>query len=104
VETVTTPESSRVERLRSIAGRAAFRAVIVGLSSGLALHLMHQPQWAATILAWTCGVLILLPVANVLSVLATEIRRRDWTFALLAAAVLLLLAYALVKRLGWVIA
>ena len=100
METVTPPDSSRLDRLRSIAGRVAFRTVIIGLSSGIALQLMHQPYWATTILSWTCGVLIVLPVVNVLGVLADEIRRRDWNFALLAVAVLLLLGYALVKRLG----
>ena len=43
METVTTPDSPRLDRLRSIAGRVAFRTVIVGLSSGIALQLMHQP-------------------------------------------------------------
>jgi hypothetical protein len=103
METVTPPDAPAPdlsERLRAIAGRVAFRTVIVGLSSGIALQLLHQPYWASRILEWTCGVLIGLPVVNVLGVMWDEIRRRDWIFALLAAAVILLLGYALIKRLG----
>jgi hypothetical protein len=99
METVTAGEP-RLDRFRAIAGRAAFRTIVIGLSSGIALQLLHQPDWAAVILSWTCVVLIVLPVVNVLSVMVDEIRRRDWGFALLAAAVIALLAYALLVRLA----
>ena len=50
-------------------------------------------------LAWTCGLLIALPVVNVLWVLFDEIRRRDWGFVLLATGVVALLAYTLASKL-----
>ena len=75
--------------------RLAFQTVVIGLLSGIALRVLGQPAWSATILSWTCGVLIGLPVVNLTGVLADEVRRRDWTFAGVALAVLMLLAYAL---------
>ncbi len=100
MEALTTTESPWLDRLRAGISRVAFRAVIIGLSSGIALQVLQQPHWAAVILSWTCGVLIVLPVVNVMGVLADEIRRRDWGFALLAAAVIAVLGYALVTRLA----
>lgn len=86
-------------RLLTLINRVAFQAVVIGLLSGMALRLMGQPEWSATIWAWTCGVLIGLPVVNLVGVLAAEVRRRDWTFAGVALAVLGLVAYAIIGRL-----
>jgi hypothetical protein len=84
-------------RRRDLIGRAAFRAVVIGLSSGIALHVLGQPVWSARILAWTCGLLVVFPVINVGSVLVDEVRRKDWGFAVIAATVLGLLAYGLIS-------
>jgi hypothetical protein len=85
-------------RRRDIIGRAAFRGVVMGLSSGLALHVLGQPVWSARILAATCALLVTFPVINVVSVLIDEVRRRDWGFAVIAVTVLGLLAYGLISR------
>lgn len=90
---------SAIDRLRLLMGRAAFRGVVTGLSGGIALSVLHQPGWSTRVLAWTCGLLIALPVVNVLWVLFDEIRRRDWGFVLLAGGVVALLAYALASKL-----
>ncbi|HEX5069666.1 MAG TPA: hypothetical protein VFV78_05560 [Vicinamibacterales bacterium] len=90
--------AERVRR-RDLIGGAAFRGVVIGLSAGIALRVLGQPIWAARILAWTCGLLVVFPVINITSVLIDEIRRRDWGFALIAVTVLGLLAYGLISRL-----
>jgi len=82
-------------KLIALANRIGFQAVVIGLLSGVALRVMWQPVWSATIWSWTCGVLIGLPVVNLVGVLADEVRRRDWTFAGVALAVLGLVAYAI---------
>jgi hypothetical protein len=82
---------------RSRFGRTAYAVVLAGLAGGVGLELVHLPA-APTVLAVTCGVLVALPVINVLFVIADEIRRRDWVFASLAVAVLALLAATLIQR------
>jgi len=86
-------------RFRDLIGRAMFRAVVIGLSSGIALRVLGQPVWSARILSWTLVLLVLFPVVNVSSVLFDEVRRKDWGFAVIAATVLGLLAYGLISRL-----
>lgn len=93
--------ASTADRVRSLVGRAAFQGVITGLSAGIALRLLHQPEWSSAVLSWTCGLLIVIPIVNVMWVLFDEIRRRDWTFVLVAVAVLALIGYSLALRLGW---
>ena len=98
---MTNPDTDAPERVRrrDIIGGAAFRGVVIGLSAGIAMRVLGQPIWAARILAWTCGLLVVFPVINVTSVLIDEVRRRDWGFAAIAVAVLGLLAYGLLSRL-----
>jgi len=91
---------SMIDRARPFVGRAAFQGVITGLSAGIALRLLRQPEWSSTVLSWTCGLLIVIPIVNVLWVLIDEIRRRDWAFVFLAIGVLILIAYSLAHRLG----
>jgi hypothetical protein len=86
-------------RRRDLIGRAAFRALVVGLSAGIALRVLGQPLWSARILSWTCGLLVVFPVVNLGSVLIDEVRKRDWVFAAIAATVLGVLIYGLVTRL-----
>jgi uncharacterized membrane protein len=80
-------------------GRVAFRVIIAGLISGLALYAANQESLALPTLTATLALMIVLPVANVIVVLVDEIRRRDWTFAAIAAAVLVLLAHSVLDRL-----
>jgi hypothetical protein len=77
-----TGATPRVRR-RDLIGRAAFRAVVIGLSAGIAMRVLGQPVWSARILSWTCGLLVVFPVMNLVSVLIDEVRRRDWGFALI---------------------
>lgn len=97
---MSTADESVIDRIRQLTGRAAFRGVVTGLSAGIALRLLRQPEWSSTVLAWTCGLLVAIPIVNVLWVLLDEIRRRDWVFVGLAVAVLGLIAYSLAVRLG----
>ena len=87
-------------RRRDLIGGAAFRGVVIGLSVGIAMRVLGQPVWSTRILSWTCGLLVVFPVINVGSVLVDELRRRDWGFAAIAAAVLGLLAYGLISRIA----
>lgn len=92
---MTAPTDTEIGRLRQRLGVAAYGIVVAGLLTGIALHLLQQVPLSVVVLAATCALLIALPVVTVIGVLADEVRRRDWGFALLAAAVLALLAYAL---------
>ena len=96
---MTTPGDTALDRIRQPLGRAAYGVVVAGLSAGIVFYVLHQPAASVFVLASTCALLIVLPVVNVLAVFADEVRRRDWGFALLAAAVLALLAFTLVVRL-----
>lgn len=71
-------------------GRIAFVVVGAGLAIGVLLHRLGQSRAAAWALVATCALLIVLPVVNVLRVLAEEVERRDWLFVGLAAGVLVL--------------
>lgn len=88
-----------MERLRQQLGRAAYQGVVAGLAGGIFFHLLRQQAASVFILASTCGLLIALPVVNVVAVFVDEMRRRDWGFTLLAAGVLALLVYTVVARL-----
>lgn len=96
---MTADEQPVRSRRRDLIGRATFRAVVIGLSAGIALHVLGQPVWSSRILSWTCGLLVVFPVVNVSSVLVDEVRKRDWGFAVIAAVVLAVLAYGLLSRL-----
>ena len=91
-------DPSTIERLHRTGGRGAFMVVVTGLVCGLLLFLGGQHDLSVWTLSATFGLLLALPVVNVLAVLATEIRRRDWTFAAIAAGVLAMLAYSVIDR------
>lgn len=88
-----------MEQLRQQFGRAAYHGVVAGMVAGIFLYVLHLHAASVFVLASTCGLMIVLPVVNVLAVLVDEVRRRDLGFALLAAAVLGLLAYTFAVRL-----
>jgi drug/metabolite transporter (DMT)-like permease len=87
------------DRLRDNWGRLAYGGVFAGLATGIFLFRLGQTQAGSFALAATCGLLITLPIVNVVLVLAEEIRRRDWIFVGLAFAVLALIAWTLISRL-----
>jgi hypothetical protein len=98
---MTTEEAPETigNRIREQWGRMAFSGVVAGLAFGFVLYRIGQARAATLVLAATCGVLITLPIINVIMVLVEEIRRRDWTFVLLAIGVLVLIGYTIATRL-----
>ena len=73
---MTNGESFR-DRLRDNWGRMAYGGVVLGLAGGIFFSLLRQTLAASGILAATCGLLITLPIVNVVMVLGVEVRRRD---------------------------
>ena len=97
--TTEAPRETLGDRIREQWGRMAFGGVVAGLAFGFALNRIGQARAATLVLAATCGVLITLPIINVIMVLVEEIRRRDWTFVALAVGVLGLIGYTIATRL-----
>jgi hypothetical protein len=89
---------STIERIRRRTGQAGFVVGVVGLSFGTALFLLNQAEVSTWVLMTTVGVLLTMPVVNVVAVLAEEVRQRDWGFAALAVGVLALLGWAVFSR------
>lgn len=94
-----TTSGSFAERVRDNWGRMAYSAVVLGLAAGIFFYLLHQRSAASMILRATCGLLIALPIVNVVMVLAEEVRRRDWVFVALAAGVLALIGWTIAIKL-----
>jgi hypothetical protein len=97
--TTEEPQETFGDRIREQWGRMAFGAVVAGLAFGFVLNRIGQARAATLVLAATCGVLITLPVINVIMVMVEEIRRRDWAFVALAVGVLGLIGYTIATRL-----
>ena len=93
------PNVSDVERTRRAIGQSGYLAGMLGLLTGIVLFVARQPEMSRGVLAATLGILLLMPVVNVVAILAEEVRRRDWSFVLAAVAVLGLLAFNVVRRL-----
>ncbi|HUR20193.1 MAG TPA: hypothetical protein VMZ90_05245 [Vicinamibacterales bacterium] len=77
-------------------------ATAATLAMGLALSLIVSGPAApvATALVWTgLGMLVTIPILNVIDVLIIECRLKEWPFAGAAVAVLVLLAYTLAEKL-----
>jgi uncharacterized membrane protein len=75
------------------------------LAMGLALSLLlaGPAEQAATSLVWLgLGLLVIIPVLNVVAVLLDEWREPDRRFAAAAVVVLVLLAYTTASKLGLV--
>jgi len=87
-----------IEQLRRSIGRGAFGLVVASLTMGIVFHVLGQGPASAWFLAAAVGVLIAIPIVNVLAVLAVEVRQRERDFAGLAVAVLGLLAYAVSSK------
>ena len=89
---------SAIERIRRRIGQAGFVGAVAGLCFGVTLFLLNQHEASSWVLMATVGVLLAMPVVNVVAVLAEEIRQRDWGFAALAVGVLALLGWAVFSR------
>jgi NhaP-type Na+/H+ or K+/H+ antiporter len=96
---MTSSEETGFDRARRLFGQAAYGGVVLGLCAGVGLHFLQQRSLASAVLAVTCGLLMAVPVVNLLAVLADEVRRRDWGFAAMAAAVVALIGYVVMTRL-----
>jgi hypothetical protein len=95
-ERAATSTLKRVLRLTLMAASAT-------LAMGLALSLIVSGPAApaAGALVWLgLGMLVAIPVVNVIDVLMIEWRLKEWPFAGAAVAVLLLLAYTVLEKLG----
>ena len=82
--------------------RVALMATSATLAMGLVMSLIVSGPTApvASALVWTgLGMLVAIPVLNVIDVLIIEVRLREWPFAAAAGAVLLLLAYTVFDKL-----
>lgn len=83
--------------------RLALMATSATLATGLALSLIVAGPAApvAEALVWTgLGMLVMIPVLNVIDVLIIECRLKEWPFAGAAFAVLVMLAYTMIDKLG----
>jgi len=83
--------------------RVALMATSATLAMGLALSLVVAGPAApvAEALVWLgLGMLVAIPVLNVIDVLMIEWRLKEWPFAGAAVVVLLMLAYTLLKLVG----
>ena len=96
---MTTPEETGFDRARRLFGHVAYGGIVLGLCAGVGLHFLQQRPAASAVLALTCGLLMVVPLVNLLAVLADEVRSRDWGFAAMAAAVLALIGYVVITRL-----
>lgn len=95
---MTASEETGFDRARRTFGQIAYGGVVLGFCGGVFLHFLQQRTTASVVLALTCGLLMTVPAVNLLAVLVEEVRRRDWAFAALAAAVLALIGYAVMTR------
>lgn len=83
--------------------RRALVATSATLAMGLALSLVVSGPTApvADALVWLgLGMLVAIPVFNVIDVLIIEWRLKEWPFAGAAVAVLLMLAYTVIEKLS----
>ena len=87
-------------RIHRFVGASGYVAIWSGLAGGTALYLFNQALLSKYVLAATFGVLVALPIVNVIAALAEEARRRDWVFVGLAGALLALVAIAVTSQLG----
>jgi hypothetical protein len=79
--------------------RWTLRAIVVLLLAGLTLSAAGSPAQSRTTLAAAFGVLLTMPIVNLLAALAGEVRRRDWLFAGIAGVVAVLLGVSIVGAL-----
>lgn len=86
---------SDVERVRRFIGRVGFVVGVSALFTAVVLFSLGNRTVPAYLFPFALGVLLAMPVKNVFAVLADEVLRRDWWFALLAVGVLAELAFSI---------
>jgi hypothetical protein len=92
-------DTSDVERLRRAVGRVGFVIAVSSLVAAIVLFSLGHRAPSAHLFLFAFGVLLAMPVKNVIAVLADEVLRRDWWFGLLAVTVLTELALSAFDRL-----
>ena len=92
-------ETSAIERARIRIGRAGYLLAVMVLTVGTLLFFFGPADVSGYFFRTAFGVLLAMPVVNVLAVLAEEVVRRDWMFVLIAGAAVCVLTYAVVIRL-----
>ena len=95
----TESERSAIERARIGIGRGGYLLAVTVLAVGTLLFFLGPSEVSGYFFRAAFGVLLAMPVVNVLAVLAEEVVRRDWTFVLIAAGAVCVLTYAVVTRL-----
>ena len=95
---MTTDTFSPLKRALKLALAATSATLATGLAMSLVLSGPAAP--VAVALVWLgLGMLVAIPVLNVIDVFIIECRLKEWPFAAAAAAVLLMLAYTFVEKL-----
>ena len=95
---MTTDTFSPLKRALKLALAVTSATLATGLAMSLVLSGPAAP--VAVALVWLgLGMLVAIPVLNVIDVFIIECRLKEWPFAAAAAAVLLMLAYTFVEKL-----
>jgi hypothetical protein len=84
---------SPVERARRSISVIAYIAVLGLLAAGLIVWWLDHSSLAERLLQLGCGLLIAVPIVNLIAVMLEEVRGRDWGFVAAAAVVLAIVAY-----------
>ena len=81
-------------------GRPGYLMAFAGLCVGTLLYFSGSRAASSGVLAVVFGLLVALPVVNVIAILIEEVRRRDWPFVVAAIAVIGLIAYGVFDRIN----
>lgn len=93
------PESTGLKRVLQVALMATSATLAMGLA--LSLFVSGPAAPVAEALLWLgLGMLVTIPVLNVIDVVIIECRLKEWPFAAAGVAVLVLLAYTVAIKVG----
>ena len=81
-------------------GRPGYLMAFAGLCVGTLLYFSGSRAASSGVLAVVFGLLVALPVVNVIAILIEEVRRRDWPFVAAALVVIGLIAYGVFDRIN----
>lgn len=87
---------SAIWRARRALSRATLGAAAVLLLTGIALALGGHAG-SPRVLGVACGLLVSIPILNVVAVFGVEVERREWRFVGATTIVIALLAYAVAR-------
>ncbi len=93
------PDGPDLERSNRAIGRAGLGVAVAALVAGTGAALVGVRPASVVMLQIAFGVLIVMPLSNVVAVLTGEVRRRDWGFVLLAVGVAVVLGFNVWDRL-----